>query len=214
MWCELVCHDKKLRFFNAPPLICKLWLHPHICCCLVHPHICFCLVLSIIKFFPPQPLYLEQQSLLPSLFQFQGMMGQKLSCKQIAGWSACENPLIKYIADVGGIAVTLSGHPFDTVKVRLQTQSSTNPAYCKPLQSLPYQSDSTLLSLRFGTPARLCKSSNFPVSHEIAIPAIPESWLPSVAGAIDCVKKTLQWEGVGGLYKVRLNLWLNCHPPI
>ena len=31
-----------------------------------------------------------------------------------------------------GIAVTLAGHPFDTAKVRLQTQSSTNPIYCKP----------------------------------------------------------------------------------
>jgi solute carrier family 25 carnitine/acylcarnitine transporter 20/29 len=29
----------------------------------------------------------------------------------------------------GGITVTLLGHPFDTVKVLLQTQSSTNPAY-------------------------------------------------------------------------------------
>ena len=38
--------------------------------------------------------------------------------------------------DAGGIAVTLSGHPFDTVKVRLQTQSSTNPAYCKSLHAM------------------------------------------------------------------------------
>ena len=30
----------------------------------------------------------------------------------------------------GGIAVTLVGHPFDTVKVRLQTQPSVNPVYC------------------------------------------------------------------------------------
>ena len=29
----------------------------------------------------------------------------------------------------GGIAVTLVGHPFDTLKVRLQTQSSTKPVY-------------------------------------------------------------------------------------
>ncbi|CAL5227929.1 g10976 [Coccomyxa viridis] len=50
----------------------------------------------------------------------------------------------------GGIAVTLAGHPFDTAKVRLQTQSSTNPIY---------------------------------------------------SGALDVVKKTIQWEGVPGLYK-------------
>ena len=34
-------------------------------------------------------------------------------------------------AYAGGIAVTLAGHPFDTAKVRLQTQSSTNPIYCE-----------------------------------------------------------------------------------
>lgn len=30
----------------------------------------------------------------------------------------------------GGLAVVAVGHPFDTVKVRLQTQSSINPIYC------------------------------------------------------------------------------------
>jgi len=65
------------------------------------------------------------------------------------------SPLLKFAKDTvagtcGGIVVTLVGHPFDTVKVRLQTQSSSNPTY---------------------------------------------------SGAIDCVKKTLQWEGLGGLYK-------------
>ena len=50
----------------------------------------------------------------------------------------------------GGIAVVAVGHPFDTVKVRLQSQSITKPIY---------------------------------------------------SGAFDCVKKTLAWEGVGGLYK-------------
>ena len=29
--------------------------------------------------------------------------------------------------------MTLAGHPFDTAKVRLQTQSSTNPIYCELL---------------------------------------------------------------------------------
>ena len=27
---------------------------------------------------------------------------------------------------------------------------------------------------------------------------------PVYSGAFDCLKKTLQWEGVGGLYKVRI----------
>ena len=37
----------------------------------------------------------------------------------------------------GGVVVTFVGHPFDTVKVRLQTQSATNPTYCKALLFLP-----------------------------------------------------------------------------
>lgn len=32
--------------------------------------------------------------------------------------------------------MTLAGHPFDTAKVRLQSQSSTNPIYCKSLTQL------------------------------------------------------------------------------
>lgn len=50
----------------------------------------------------------------------------------------------------GGISVTLVGHPFDTIKVRLQTQPSVNPIY---------------------------------------------------GGFLDCAKKTVQWEGLPGLYK-------------
>jgi solute carrier family 25 carnitine/acylcarnitine transporter 20/29 len=51
---------------------------------------------------------------------------------------------------LAGINVTLIGHPFDTLKVRLQTQSVENPLY---------------------------------------------------KGLVDCFRKTLEWEGVGGLYK-------------
>jgi solute carrier family 25 carnitine/acylcarnitine transporter 20/29 len=62
---------------------------------------------------------------------------------------------LKFVKDcvsgtVGGIAVVAVGHPFDTIKVRLQSQSIANPIY---------------------------------------------------GGAFDCVKKTLAWEGLGGLYK-------------
>lgn len=31
----------------------------------------------------------------------------------------------------GGISVTLVGHPFDTLKVRLQTQPVDKPIYCR-----------------------------------------------------------------------------------
>lgn len=51
---------------------------------------------------------------------------------------------------IAGINVTLVGHPFDTLKVRLQTQPSKNPIY---------------------------------------------------SGVVDCFKKTIKWEGLGGLYK-------------
>ena len=51
---------------------------------------------------------------------------------------------------LSGIAGCLVGHPFDTVKVRLQTQPVKNPLY---------------------------------------------------RGPIDCVVKTLKWEGMGGFYK-------------
>lgn len=50
----------------------------------------------------------------------------------------------------GGFAITLVGHPFDTLKVRLQTQPVDKPIY---------------------------------------------------SGFVDCVRKTVQWEGLGGFYK-------------
>lgn len=55
-----------------------------------------------------------------------------------------------FAGTIAGINVTLVGHPFDTLKVRLQTQPIENPVY---------------------------------------------------SGLVDCFKKTIQWEGVGGLYK-------------
>jgi len=66
-----------------------------------------------------------------------------------------ESNSVRVIKDItagtfGGISICLVGHPFDTVKVRLQTQQSSNRLY---------------------------------------------------AGVFDCVKKTYQWEGLGGFYK-------------
>ena len=51
-----------------------------------------------------------------------------------------QSALVRSAKDVfagtcGGITVTLVGHPFDTVKVLLQTQSATNPAYKGPLDA-------------------------------------------------------------------------------
>ncbi|CAG9463121.1 unnamed protein product [Pedinophyceae sp. YPF-701] len=65
------------------------------------------------------------------------------------------SPMLKFARDVvagtcGGVVVTLVGHPFDTLKVRLQTQPADKPIY---------------------------------------------------SGVVDCAKKTVQWEGFGGLYK-------------
>lgn len=69
--------------------------------------------------------------------------------------SGTNSALVKTFKDVvagttGGIAVTLVGHPFDTLKVRLQTQPADKPIY---------------------------------------------------NGVVDCLKKTLKWEGPTGLYK-------------
>lgn len=46
------------------------------------------------------------------------------------------NKLLQLAKDVfagtmGGIAVTMVGHPFDTIKVRLQTQPMDKPIYCE-----------------------------------------------------------------------------------
>lgn len=65
------------------------------------------------------------------------------------------SPLLRVGRDVfagtcGGIAVTLVGHPFDTLKVRLQTQPTNPPIY---------------------------------------------------SGVVDCLQKTIKWEGPAGLYK-------------
>ena len=51
-----------------------------------------------------------------------------------------QSALVRSAKDVfagtcGGVTVTLVGHPFDTVKVLLQTQSATNPAYKGPLDA-------------------------------------------------------------------------------
>lgn len=71
--------------------------------------------------------------------------------------------------------------PFDTVKVRLQTQPTVNPIYCEP-------SSQPVLAVCFA----LSKSAK----------RLTGILLVNAAGFIDCTRKTLQWEGVAGLYKV------------
>jgi solute carrier family 25 carnitine/acylcarnitine transporter 20/29 len=66
-----------------------------------------------------------------------------------------DTPGRKFVKDVisgtaGGLAVVAVGHPFDTLKVRLQTQPTVNPIY---------------------------------------------------SGFLDAARKTVQWEGLSGLYK-------------
>lgn len=51
--------------------------------------------------------------------------------------------------------MTFVGHPFDTVKVRLQTQSASNPTYCESFHpvsaTIPWTSDSAYVSYIFET---------------------------------------------------------------
>lgn len=46
----------------------------------------------------------------------------------------------------GGISVTLVGHPFDTLKVRLQTQPVDKPLYCELWLSNSLQSSHLITS--------------------------------------------------------------------
>lgn len=75
---------------------------------------------------------------------------------------------------IGGIAVTMVGHPFDTLKIRLQTQPIDKPIYSMHA-----------CGERVGGAQETHDCMH---SH--------------TDGMIDCARKTIQWEGVGGLYKV------------
>ena len=79
----------------------------------------------------------SSSSLLTNIIRRQrGGGGETTTKNQMVAYSSSEPPskAVSFAKDVfagtcGGITVTLLGHPFDTVKVLLQTQSSTNPAY-------------------------------------------------------------------------------------
>lgn len=97
----------------------------------------------------------------------------------------------------------------DTVKVRLQTQPTTNPIYsewpgalsmlllarnCRILTAMPawWQPPH---SPRCSAPAACsCSAPAFDEMNSAPVPLF-------AGGAIDCFRKTLQWEGVPGLYK-------------
>ena len=78
----------------------------------------------------------SSSSLLTNIIRRQRGGGETTTKNQMVAYSSSEPPskAVSFAKDVfagtcGGITVTLLGHPFDTVKVLLQTQSSTNPAY-------------------------------------------------------------------------------------
>jgi len=136
----------------------------------------------------------------------------------------------------GGVSVTLVGHPFDTLKVRLQTQPTTNPIYGELIAP----------SCHVPSPARRCRRRRLPRSAKAGLPRLerplgskttpfppakrpeakpaqttrdppkhpPDDLLTDLhktnqkqkrktktAGVVDCARKTVQWEGLGGLYK-------------
>ena len=91
--------------------------------------------------------------------------------------------------------MTLAGHPFDTAKVRLQTQSSTNPIYCELLCFL--QDHFGIYHFRACPVAVSCQVCLQATGHHSE--SLP---ITCAAGALDVVKKTIQWEGPQGLYKV------------
>jgi hypothetical protein len=153
----------------------------------------------------------------------------------------------------GGISVTAVGHPFDTIKVRLQTQPMDKPIYGEPPWLLCRASEQCL------SPAMVCfkwqskaasvhcsmgewaaadvvadvssndakaahvhwlqrHQTNFPlqlqhklhntqallqVASNTHLLMLVLSHVPvPAAGVVDCAKKTVQWEGLPGLYKV------------
>lgn len=65
---------------------------------------------------PPQPPHLQQQQ--------QGTSRLKQVLRDV------------FAGTMGGISVTMVGHPFDTIKVRLQTQPMDKPIYCESVALL------------------------------------------------------------------------------
>lgn len=115
----------------------------------------------------------------------------------------------------GGISVTLVGHPFDTLKVRLQTQPTNPPIYCGwacggegaarvaagCLQARAGRGSAGgwcgLVSAGLRAHARARARIARTCTHA------PPAPTRTAAGVVDCARKTIQWEGLGGLYKVR-----------
>ncbi|CAL8462274.1 g1805 [Coccomyxa elongata] len=65
----------------------------------------------------------------------------------------------------GGIAVTLVGHPFDTAKVRLQSQSSVNPVYSGAL-------DVVKKTIKWEGPQGLYKGVSSPLAGQIVFRSV------------------------------------------
>ena len=111
--------------------------------------------------------------------------------------------LLKFAKDcvagtIGGIAVVGVGHPFGKSMLICACVLAFPPRCLRLIvtltrHTLPPLSPLILIELTFLLPdtvkVRLQTQS---------------SASPLYSGAIDCFKKTLQWEGIGGLYKVRV----------
>ena len=94
---------------------------------------------------------------------------------------------------VGGISVVAVGHPFDTLKVRLQTQSVTKPVYgARPPRPVPPRPRREGSRLAVSWCAAEGRSTDPPLS--LGGPRRAD-------GMVDCFQKTVKWEGLGGLYK-------------
>lgn len=69
------------------------------------------------------------------------------------GWLKVAKDIVAGTA--GGISVTLVGHPFDTLKVRLQTQSQAKPLYSEWALRQSAPADESPLCCRASQPACL-----------------------------------------------------------
>jgi hypothetical protein len=83
----------------------------------------------------------------------------------------------------GGIAVTMVGHPFDTVKVRLQTQPSANPVYCEFQEESVREREREERAAQGPPPLPIITSSHhLPLSCPPTPPHPPTPSVPSISG--------------------------------
>lgn len=112
-------------------------------------------------------------------------------CWRFSRWACCRMVKDVFAGTCGGVAVTMIGHPVDTLKVLLQTQPSDKPVYrCARANSF---AESVLA--RRGWELRgegkreegRWHSKGFPIGER--------------SGLFDAAKKTVKAEGMHGLYR-------------